>query len=156
MATVQLLGQSQWRFHGHSYLDGELSNCARWVLWWWNSPHIPWNSIFLSPCHVIKIDDIYCYKLSMKRPLRLTLNDIILIFCVRSDSPLLCFLTDKLISIVLAKKTLHMRVNVLYLAGHVYISVCYCYTPVIFLGCSLALAVLTFSAISDVFQGGFY
>ena len=92
----------------------------------------------------------------MKRPLRLTLNDIILIFCVRSDSPLLCFLTDKLISIVLAKKTLHMRVNVLYLAGHVHISVCYCYTPVIFLGCSLALAVLTFSAISDVFQGGFY
>jgi len=26
----------------HSYLDWKSGNCERWVLWWWNSPHISW------------------------------------------------------------------------------------------------------------------
>ena len=27
------LAQSQWEYHGHSYLDWELGNYARWVSW---------------------------------------------------------------------------------------------------------------------------
>ena len=65
------LGQSPCTVSWPSYLDWELGNRARWVSWWWNSPHIPWNSILLSPCHVSKVKVFNVMKPSMKLQLRL-------------------------------------------------------------------------------------